>query len=174
MEKRLSAARRAGSARLVVLYMLSRLRAQLEQAQHAPPSHYVSGPRPCDACTRAEGGIGVLVMTTSDEFDAERGLQNHLENMDSIPCMVVVTVDFKDKRPDADSERNRLDWIRNNSGSLQRWAERFENMSSGRTSILVEAINVHTCRSQDWTKYFHVTTKCLGPYNSWCTGKMYR
>ena len=154
--------------------MLSRLRAQLEQAQHAPPSHYVSGPRPCDACSRAEGGIGVLVMTTSDEFDAERGLQNHLENMDSIPCMVVVTVDFKDKRPDADSERSRHDWIRNNSGGLQRLAERLENMSSGRTSILVEAINVQTCRSQDWTKYFHNTTQCLGPYNSWRNAMAYR
>ena len=140
----------------------------------APPSHYVSGPRPCDACSRAEGGIGVLVMTTSDEFDAERGLQNHLENMDSIPCMVIVTVDFKDKRPDADSERSRHDWIRNNSGSLQRLAERLENMSSGRTSILVEAINVQTCRHEDWTKYFHATTQCLGPYNSWRNAMAYR
>jgi hypothetical protein len=137
-------------------------------------TQYVSGPRPCDVCSRAEGGIGVLVMTTSDNFDAEFGLQNHLDYMDSVPCMVVVTVDFKDKRPDADSERNRLDWIRNNSGSLQRWAERFENMSSGRTSILVEAINVHTCRSQDWTKYFHGTKKCLGPYNSWRNAMAYR
>ena len=135
-------------------------------------TQYVSGPRPCDACSRAEGGIGVLVMTTSDEFDAERGLRRSY--MDSIPCMVVVTVDFKDKRPDADSERNRLDWIRNNSGSLQRLAERLDNMSSGRTSILVEAINVQTCRNQDWTKYFHATTQCLGPYNSWRNAMAYR
>ena len=50
------------------------------------------------------GGVGMLLMTTSDDVDAPIRQLRRLLNVTQVPCMVVATIDFKDKRSDAGAE----------------------------------------------------------------------